>query len=62
MKTTIALLEVLDHHLLQTKIELSIPVINIPNKLSDIYESSPFICKMTLFVLGCGSLLDLRLL
>lgn len=39
MRTTIALLEVLDHHLLQTKIELSIPIINVSNKLSDIYDS-----------------------
>lgn len=39
MKTSIVGLEVLDHCLFQTKMELSIPGISFSNKLSDIYDS-----------------------
>lgn len=39
MKTSIAVLEVLDHCLFQAQMELSIPSISFSNKLSDIYDS-----------------------
>lgn len=43
MKTSIALLEVLDHCIFQTKMELSIPGVSFSNKLSDIYDSLPYL-------------------
>lgn len=50
MKTSIAILEVLDHCLFRTKMELSILGISFSNKLSNIYDSLVYLSSRWLYL------------